>query len=61
MLLRDPLSIKEIALKLNISHATASRHTVNIYAKLSVNSRSKAVARAEELNILPSDRALFPL
>jgi LuxR family transcriptional regulator, maltose regulon positive regulatory protein len=54
-LLRDPLSIKEIALKLNISHATASRHTVNIYAKLGANSRSKAVARAEELNILPSD------
>jgi LuxR family maltose regulon positive regulatory protein len=54
-LLRDPLSIKEIALKLNISHATASRHTVNIYAKLGVNGRWNAVARAEELNILPPD------
>jgi LuxR family transcriptional regulator, maltose regulon positive regulatory protein len=54
-LLRDPLSIKEIALKLNISRATASRHTINIYAKLGVNGRWDAVARAEELNILSSD------
>jgi LuxR family maltose regulon positive regulatory protein len=54
-LLRDPSSIKEIALKLNISYATASRHTINIYAKLGVNGRWNAVARAEELNILPSD------
>ncbi len=52
-LLRDPLSIKEIALKLNISYSTASRHTINIYAKLGVNGRWNAVARAEELNILP--------
>ena len=52
-LLRDPLSIKEIALKLNISYATASRHTVNIYGKLGVNGRWNAVAKAEELNILP--------
>jgi LuxR family maltose regulon positive regulatory protein len=52
-LLRDPLSIKEIALKLNISYTTASRHTVNIYAKLGVNGRRNAVARAEELKMLP--------
>ena len=52
-LLRDPLSIKEIALKLNISHATASRHTANIYGKLGVKGRWNAVARAEELNLLP--------
>jgi LuxR family maltose regulon positive regulatory protein len=51
-LLRDPLSIKEIALKLNISYATASRHTANIYNKLGVNRRWNAVAQAEELNIL---------
>jgi LuxR family maltose regulon positive regulatory protein len=54
-LLRGPSSIKEIALKLNISYATASRHTVNIYGKLGVNGRWKAVARAEELNIFPPD------
>jgi LuxR family maltose regulon positive regulatory protein len=52
-LLRGPLSIKEIALKLNISYATAKRHTINIYAKLGVDQRWSAVARAEELNILP--------
>jgi ATP/maltotriose-dependent transcriptional regulator MalT len=55
LLLRGPLSIKEIALKLNISYATASRHTVNIYGKLGVNGRLNAVASAEELNILPPD------
>jgi LuxR family maltose regulon positive regulatory protein len=53
-LLQGPLSIKEIALKLNISYATARRHTINIYAKLGVNQRWKAVARAEELSLLPS-------
>jgi LuxR family maltose regulon positive regulatory protein len=47
------LSIKEIASKLNILPATARRHTVNIYGKLGVNKRWNAVARAEELNILP--------
>ena len=53
VLLREPLSIKEIAVKLNILPATARRHTVNIYAKLGVNKRWNAVARAEELKILP--------
>ncbi len=52
-LLRGAASIKEIALQLNISCATAKRHTINIYAKLGVNQRWKAVAKAEELNILP--------
>jgi LuxR family maltose regulon positive regulatory protein len=53
VLLRGPLSIKEIANKLKISYATAKGHTINIYAKLGVNRRWVAVARAEELNILP--------
>jgi LuxR family transcriptional regulator, maltose regulon positive regulatory protein len=52
VLLREPLSIKEIANKLNILPATARRHTINIYAKLGVNKRWNAVARAEELKIL---------
>jgi LuxR family maltose regulon positive regulatory protein len=52
-LLQGPASIKEIALKLNTSYATARRHTINIYGKLGVNRRLDAVARAEELNILP--------
>jgi LuxR family transcriptional regulator, maltose regulon positive regulatory protein len=52
-LLREPLSMQEIALKLDISYETVRRHTANIYGKLGVNQRWKAVARAEELNILP--------
>ena len=53
-LLRGPASIKEIAQKLHISYATAKRHTINIYGKLDVNQRWEAVAKAEELNILPA-------
>ena len=52
-LLRGPSSIKEIAQKLSISYATAKDHTIKIYGKLGVNRRWDAVARAEELNILP--------
>jgi LuxR family maltose regulon positive regulatory protein len=53
-LLREPLSLKEIALKLNISYTTVKSHTNNLYGKLGVNQRWKAIARAEELKILPS-------
>jgi LuxR family maltose regulon positive regulatory protein len=53
LLLREPVSIKVIAQKLGISHATANRHTANIYGKLGVNRRWDAVSRAEELHILP--------
>jgi LuxR family maltose regulon positive regulatory protein len=53
ILLQGSLSIKEIALKLNISHATAKGHTINLYGKLGVNRRWDAVAKAEKLNILP--------
>ena len=52
-LLQGPSSNKEIAQKLNISYATAKRHTANLYGKLGVNRRWEAVVRAEELNILP--------
>jgi LuxR family transcriptional regulator, maltose regulon positive regulatory protein len=52
-LLRGPSSIKEIAQQLNISYSTAKEYTINIYSKLGVNRRWDAVARAEELNILP--------
>jgi LuxR family maltose regulon positive regulatory protein len=52
-ILRGPSSIKEIAQKLSISYATAKDHTIKIYGKLGVNRRWDAVARAEELNILP--------
>jgi LuxR family maltose regulon positive regulatory protein len=50
-LLRGPLSMKEIARMLNISYETVRRHTANIYAKLGVNGRWNAVARAEELSL----------
>jgi LuxR family maltose regulon positive regulatory protein len=52
-LLRGPLSIKEIAHRLNISYATAKRHTINIYSKLGVNQRWNAVDKAISLKILP--------
>ncbi len=54
ILLRGPMSIKEIALTLHISYSTAKRHTINLYSKLGVNQRWDAVSKAEELMILPS-------
>jgi LuxR family maltose regulon positive regulatory protein len=53
MLLREPMSGKEIARKLVISVATLKRHTSNIYGKLGVHSRWDAVASAEVLGALP--------
>jgi LuxR family transcriptional regulator, maltose regulon positive regulatory protein len=55
ILLREPLSFKQIAQKLNISYATAKRHTSNLYCKLDVNRRWDAVSRGVELGILPPD------
>ena len=53
LLLRDPLSLKEIAQRLFISYQTVKRHTVHIYAKLDVNKRSAAVAKAKALGLMP--------
>lgn len=53
VLLRKPLSGKEIAHKLFISNTTLKRHTANIYGKLGVHNRWDAVAAAERLGILP--------
>jgi LuxR family transcriptional regulator, maltose regulon positive regulatory protein len=54
ILLAGPLSLKEIARDLRISSSTIKSHTLNIYAKLEVNKRRDAVARAQTLGILPS-------
>jgi LuxR family maltose regulon positive regulatory protein len=59
-LLRGSSSIKEIAQILHISPATAKDHTIRIYSKLGVNRRWDAVARAEELSILPPRGAISP-
>ena len=45
-LLVDGLTMKKVALKLNLSYHTVDKHIRNIYAKLHVNSRAKAVATA---------------
>ena len=47
------LANREIADKLFISLNTIKTHTKNINSKLGVNSRTKAVARAKELKLLP--------
>lgn len=52
VLLADRYSNKEIANKLYIAPGTVKRHTINIYQKLSVESRREAVVAAQELGIL---------
>jgi len=52
-LMAEPLSTKEIARQLYLSPSTVKRHSINLYAKLCVNSRWDAVAKARELGILP--------
>ena len=53
-LLGEPLSPKEIARKLDISHGTMKRHVANIYGKLGVTTRWDAVAQAKALRLLPT-------
>lgn len=43
---------KEIAAELFVSINTVHYHTKNIYGKLGVNSRTQAIAKAKELNLL---------
>jgi LuxR family maltose regulon positive regulatory protein len=53
-LIAEGLSNQEIAVKLHLSLNTVKAHSGNIYGKLGVGSRTRAVARAKSLGILPS-------
>ena len=46
------LSLREIGERLHVSRNTVKTHTVSIYRKLEVASRSEAVARGRELGLL---------
>jgi LuxR family maltose regulon positive regulatory protein len=51
-LLAAGLRNREIAAQLVISIATVKRHISNINGKLETSSRTQAIARARELNLL---------
>jgi LuxR family transcriptional regulator, maltose regulon positive regulatory protein len=49
-------SNQDIAEKLVITVSAVKKHTSNIYGKLGVSSRTQAVARARQLNLLTAER-----
>jgi ATP/maltotriose-dependent transcriptional regulator MalT len=51
-LIASGLSNREIAQELFVTPGTAKRHVHNIYRKLEVRSRTQAVARARDLNLM---------
>ena len=53
-LIAEGLTNQEIGSRLFISLSTVKVHTRNVYGKLDVHSRTKAVAKAKALGILPS-------
>lgn len=50
--LTGPLSERDIARELYLSHNTVHFHTKSLYRKLGVSSRSEAIRRARELSVL---------
>jgi len=53
-LIAEGLTNQKIGAKLYLSLNTVKAHTRNIYAKLGVNSRTQAVARARTLGLISS-------
>ncbi len=51
-LIASGLSNPDIARKLFVATSTVKRHINNIYAKLSVHSRTQAVAKGKEIKLL---------
>ena len=54
-LIAEGLTNREIAAKIFVTLNTVKAHNHNIYGKLGVNSRTKAVAQARALGLLPSN------
>lgn len=52
MLLAEPIGLKVIAARMNISYATARRYTISIYGKFGVHSRWEAVDSAVRTGIM---------
>lgn len=52
-LISQGMSNKEVAAKLNLSVRTVKWYASNIYVKLNVSSRTQAIAKARQLEILP--------
>ena len=59
-LIADGLSNREIGVRLSISLDTVKWHNRQIFAKLDVNNRTHAAARAQELGLLTDEQAANP-
>jgi LuxR family maltose regulon positive regulatory protein len=55
-LIAEGLSNREIAQRLSISLSTVKRHNANIYGKLAVNNRTRAVAQARDWGLLQPEK-----